>query len=291
MMDGGQMAVTSEGPAGGTAGELRLLREGKLVATLPVAARPTYLGEQAGALYVVGAKAVTRVDPVGLQVTATIPLVKGTEPVVDDDDRPFELMVTPDGRRAFIHYPAQDKVAVLDLENGKAIGAAKTGRGSKKFMKTMASGLTYGMTDRIYFYGAGDPPQMQVRPDGRFAYALNLDTSDVTVVDADTAQAVEKVGAGGRELLLLGGGTVVVVGQELNFIDTTRNMKLAPVGLPGLRGLLRSPDGAFAVALAERTVLILDGTTGRERARLTDFVDPMRIAFGKAGAAVGATTP
>ncbi len=56
-------------------------------------------------------------------------------------------------------------------------------------------------------------------------------------------------------------------------------MKVDPLSLPGLRGLLRSPDGAFAVALAERTVLILDGATGKERARLTDLVQPIRIAF------------
>jgi hypothetical protein len=219
------------------------------------------------------------VDPASLQVTATIALVKGTEAVVDDDDRPFELVATPDGRRAFIHYPAHDKVAVLDLENGKAIGAAKTGRGGKKFMNALASGLSYGMTDRIYFYGADDPPQMQVRPDGRFAYALNLDTSDLTVVDGDTAQAVEKVGAG-AEVMILGryrGGR----GAGAQLIDTARNVKLDPVLLPGLRPV-RSPDGAFAVALAERTVVILDGTTGKERARpVTSSTGPDRLRQGR----------
>jgi hypothetical protein len=39
LMDGGQMAVTSEGPAR-LGRELRLLREGKLVATPPVPGRP-----------------------------------------------------------------------------------------------------------------------------------------------------------------------------------------------------------------------------------------------------------
>jgi hypothetical protein len=282
-LEGGLMAMVSEGPAGGPAGELRFLRDGKLAATLPVAARPRYVTQEAGSIYVVGAKAVTRIDPAGLQVIATIPLVKGTDAIVDDGDRPFELVVTPNGRRAFIHYPAQDKVAVLDLEQKKAIGTTKTGRGGKKFLGGMMSALTYGMSDRMYFYNPGsDPPQLLVRPDGRFAYALNLDTSDVTIIDADTAQAVEKIGAGGRELMLLGGPTVVVVGQELNFIDATRNVKLDPLSLPGLRGLLPSPDGAFAVALAERTVLILDGATGKERARLTDFVNPTRIAFAPA---------
>lgn len=211
---------------------------------------------------------------------------------MDDDDQPFELVVTPDARRAFIHYPAQDKVVVLDLEQGKAIGSTKTGRGGKKLLGGVMSALTYGMSDRTYFYNPGsDPPQMLARPDGRFAYALNLDTSDVTVVDADTAQAVAKIGAGGRALAMLGGPTLFVLGPELQAIDTARNAKVEPPLLSGLRGLRPSPDGACAVALAERAVLILDGATGKERARLTEFVKPTRVAFAKAARDVDAPAP
>lgn len=282
VMEGGLMAVASEGPAGGASGELRFLREGKLAATLPVAARPMWVAPVGGALHVVGSKAVTLVDPARLEVAATIPLTKGTQAIVDDDDRPFEVAVTADGRRSFIHYPAQDKVAVIDLEQKQAIGSTKTGRGGKKFLNHMMAGLTYGLSERVYFYNPGDPPQLLVRPDGRFAYALNLDTSDVTVVDAQTAQAVEKIGAGGVFLALLGGPTLVVVGPELHLLDATRNAKLEAVPAPGLVGFWPSPGKEFAVALAERTVLILDGVSGRVRARLGDFVRPTRIAFSKA---------
>lgn len=280
LAEGGLMAVASEGAAGGPAGELRVLREGKLVATLPVAARPAYAAFHAGSIYVVGAKAVTAVDPRGPEVTATIPLAKGAEAIVDDDDQPFELAVTSDSRRAFVHYPAQDKVAVLDLEQKQAIGSTKTGRGGKKFLNIMAAGLTQGMYGRIHFYNPGDPPQMLVRPDGRFAYALNLDTGDVTIVDAGTAAAVEKIGTGGgRALFRLGESTLVVLGPELHVIDTSRNAKIDQLRLPGLRDFALAPDGASAVALAERTVLILDGTTRGERARLTDLVKPTRVVF------------
>jgi len=287
----GLFAVASEGPAGGLGGELRFIRKGALVTVLPVAARPMWLGEVRENLCVVGSKAVTFVDPEALQVTATIPLERGGKGVVDDDDRPFEVLATADGRRAFIHYPAQDKVAVLDLEQSKAIGSTKTGRGKKKFFNAMLSGLTYGASEKVYFYRPGGPPQMLLRPDGRYAYALNLDTSDVTVVDADTAAAVEKIGAGGRMLALLGGSTLAVLGSELHLIDTARNAKVGEIQLPRLQGFRRSADGSYAVALTEGTVLILDGTTGQERARLVDFVNPTRMAFAKDGEASEPTTP
>jgi YVTN family beta-propeller protein len=275
LIGAGLMALASEGPGSGSKGELRLIREGTLVATLDVAEKPRLVEAVDGTVYVVGSKAVTLVDAKALQVSGAIPI----DAVVGSGDHPFELAVTPDRRRAFIHYPAEDKVAVLDLEQRKAIGAAKTGRGGKKLFNSMMSTLTYGATGRSFFYNAGDPPQMQVRPDGRFAYVLNLDTSDVTVVDANTAQAVEKIAAGGSGVELLGEKTVLVVGSEIHVIDAARNVKTDQIRLPGLRGVVRSPDGAFAVVLAERTVLILDGATGKERARLAGFVSPTRIAF------------
>jgi DNA-binding beta-propeller fold protein YncE len=280
----GLMAFAGEGPAGGATGELRLIREGTLAATLDVGEKPRLVEAVDGTVYVVGSKAVTLVDTKALRVSGTIPL----DAVVGGGDHPFELAVTPDRRRAFIHYPAEDKVAVLDLEQRRAIGSAKTGRGGKKLFNSVMSTLTYGATERTFFYNAGDPPQMQVRTDGRFAYVLNLDTSDVTVVDADTAQAVEKIGAGGSEVELLGDKTVLVVGSEIHVIDAARNLKTDQIRLPGLRGLVRTPDGAIAVALAEHTVLILDGATGKERARLTDFVNLTRIVFAPTAAAAPA---
>ena len=57
--------------------------------------------------------------------------------------------------------------------------------------------------------------------------------------------------------------------------------KIGQVELPKLQGFKRSDDGAYAVALARGTVLIFDGATGQERARLVDFVDPTRMAFAK----------
>lgn len=41
----------------------------------------------------VGSKAVTLLDAATLQVTGAIPLAKGAEPIVDDDDWPTEMAV------------------------------------------------------------------------------------------------------------------------------------------------------------------------------------------------------
>ena len=142
--------------------------------------------------------------------------------------------------------------------------------------------LGAGIPVRTYWHpGAGNPWGLAVRPDGRFAYALNMKTKDVTIVDSSTAEAVEMIGAGGyRVALLTGGGVLAVVsGSEIHLLDTATNKKTIELELPGLRGLFLSPDGAYAVAPADRVVLCLDGATGKVLARLTDFVKPDAIDF------------
>jgi len=289
---GGQVFILSDGPPGGEPakgeGELRVVRGATIAATVKVAANPRMVERRGDVLYVVGERAVTLVDAVGLGVTATIPLEKGGSGLVDDDDTPTALLTSPDGKRGFVLYGptgpysnVKDKLLVLDLEQRRAVGAVNTGRGGKKFLRTMTIGM--GIPYRIYWHteATGNPWGLAVRPDGRFAYALNMKTKDVTIVDSTTAEAVEKIGAGGYRLALLTGGAVlaVVSGSQLHLLDTATNKKIAELELPDLRGLILSPDGAHAVALAERVVLFLDGATGKVLARLPDFVKPDALVF------------
>jgi DNA-binding beta-propeller fold protein YncE len=175
------------------------------------------------------------------------------------------------------------RVLALDVEGKKAIGSTKTGRGGKKLFGNLMGGM-FGM---VGFLAAGYSPwafaipaMLAVRLDGRFAYAINSQTKDVTVVDATTAQSVEMIGGGGYALRVLAGGALAVVSRDkVQLLDTERNVKTAELELPELRGLAVSPDGAHAVALAKRVVLCLDGVTGKELARLTDFVSPVDVVF------------
>jgi DNA-binding beta-propeller fold protein YncE len=283
---GGQVFIPSDGPSAAAEGQVRVVRGAELAATLPVAANPRLLKREREVVYVVGEKAVTLVDPVALQVTASIPLAQGNERLVDDDDRPTELAVSPDGKRAFVLYGVHNKLVVLDLEAKRAVGSTKTGRGGKKLFGNLMGGM-FGMAGFLAAgyspWAFGAPSMLVVRPDGRYGYAINSQTKDVTVVDGATGKSVEIIGGGGHALELLEGGQVVVVvsGSELRLIDAERNVKAEEIPMPDLRGLWRSPDRSLAVALAKQVVLVLDGTTGKPLARLTDFVGPDVIAFEK----------
>jgi hypothetical protein len=137
----------------------------------------------------------------------------------------------------------------------------------------MAAGYSYWIYTQ--------PSMLAVRPDGRYAYAINSQTKDVTVVDGATGKSVEMIGGGGYSLELLKDGRFLleVSGSELRLIDLERNTKAAETPLPDLRGVFFPPDRSVGVALAKQAVLVLDGSTGKELARLGGFVSPDAIAF------------
>jgi hypothetical protein len=109
-------------------------------------------------------------------------------------------------------------------------------------------------------------------------------TKDITVVDGTTGKSVEMIGGNGYSLEVLKDGRFLleVSGSELRLVDLEQNAKAAEIPLPDLRGLYFPPDRSVAVALAKQVVLVLDGTSGKPLARLTDFVSPDAIAFGGA---------
>lgn len=281
---GAQVFIPSDGPPGSSGGELRVVRADAVAATLEVATDPKLLVRQGDVVYVVGEKAVSLIDPASLQVVGSIPLARDGEGLVGDGDLPTELQVSGDGTRACIHYGFAHKVAVLDLEAKRAIGSTKTGSGGKKLFGNMM-GAMFGMAGTMaagygpWIYTA--PRMLALRGDGRYAYAVNSQTKDVTVVDTATGRSQGTIGGGGYALEVLQDGLsmVEVSNSELRLIDLENNTKAGETPLPDLRGLFFPKDRSVAVALAKQVVLVLDGTSGREIARFTDFVSPDAIVF------------
>jgi DNA-binding beta-propeller fold protein YncE len=302
--EGRQVLVLSEGAPsaekGEPEGELRVLRGGDVAATLKVAAEPAFvrISPDRARLYVVGGRALSHVDLPNLRRIADTPLQPAGMNILSANTPSHavdELAVSDDGRRGFALYQGSSKLSVLDLESQKLIDEVTTGRGGKKLAKFMgAFALSVAMTavsqsaaqnaglgTSYYFYDvysfqiAAPNTSLVLRPDGRFAYALNSQTSDVTIVDADTGHVVDKVPGGGRALKLFTSGAMLAVRDKdaLRFIDTATQKKGDELLFPGSSSvaLAFSPDGTDAVAAGGTAVYVLDGTTGKVRARHLDF--------------------
>lgn len=283
---GAQVLVLSDGPpskeTGSPEGEMRVLRGADLAATVKVAAEPMFLriSPDRQRLYVVGERALSHVDFPALRKVGDTPLQPaGISLMAASAGKSFvdELALTDDGRRGFALYTGSSKLTVLDLDQRKLTGSVTTGRGGKKFAKFMGSiALSVALSSPYSYYNvqvAAANTSVAMRPDGRFGYALNSQTGDVTVVDADTALVVDKIPGGGSAVKLFTGGQVLAVqdSDALRFIDTATNKKGAEVLFPGAGQVLLafSPDGTSALALGGAVGYALDGRSGKVLARVS----------------------
>jgi YVTN family beta-propeller protein len=275
-------------------GELRVVRAEKLETTVPVVPAPLFLrrspdGRQ---LYVVGEKILKILALPSFAPVRDVPIegagtnwTSNTQP-----GPPNELVVTPDASRGLLTYVNSSKLLVLDLNTGAKVGSVTTGRKGAKLAKmaevtainagsyfdardaARANGDTMFSYD-VYGIRAAST-NIALRPDGRFAYVLNTQTNDVTIVDTVAAKDIDKIAVGGRELVPLPSGRFVAVVSPtgLNLLDTTSNAVAGKWDLPGLLPLTFAPDRPGVVAVAEKSVLVVDPNTGQLSGRVDSFV-------------------
>jgi hypothetical protein len=186
---------------------------------------------------------------------------------------------------------ASSKVALLNLKDRRVEHVVTTGRGGVKFGKFLgAVALSAAMTGLSYYSGAmmanasgspvffynvynfrPAPPNVHLAasPDGRFVYALNTMTNDVTIVRVEDGVVIEKiaVGGGSRAVGLMPGGRFVYAhgAGQLTLIDTRTNQKLAEHAVPSgrLSGVVALASDRRLVGLTSTALLVWDTETGQ----------------------------
>jgi DNA-binding beta-propeller fold protein YncE len=293
--------VPSDGPPvdkGQTrVGELRAFSGAQQTAVITVAEEPHLLRINGMRAYLFGKRAVSVVELDGLR---SLP-----EFALDDADNANELVFSKDGKRGFVQYQGSSRLSILDLDAPRLVGSVTTGRGGVKFAKALGSialsaaattasyyqGRSVAMTQHqrwftynIYNFGVAAPQSsVVVRPDGKFAYALNTQTNDVTVVDVATASVVSKEAAKGRALALLPGGSkIAVLGKdEMRLFDTETQLPSEPLRFEDATGvsLVFTKDGRTAVAYGGQGLYLLDAATGAVRAQVPAVMDVDSVMF------------
>lgn len=268
-------------------GELRVLRGGAVrppiaLPPYPKAIRATADGAR---MLVVGAQGITTLTSPDLVQEATV-AIRGIGI--------GEFAISPDGRRAF--STSNQNLWTYDVNSGKELGKVVTGRMSQRLLlaavagtATIASqsagrreaeekGRSYYMYTQYNLRDANE--RIAVRPDSKAVYALNDQTSDVTIIDAQTGNVIEKVGVSGSTIHFLpGAGAALVVGSSrVAAIDLASNTKLEDDLAKGSGSEIRnfgrtevSPDGTRAVVVGLGAVLTVDGTSGRPTGMVQAF--------------------
>lgn len=220
-----------------------------------------------------------------------------------------ELALSPDGKYGFALYQESSKVSVVNLDSPRVAASITTGRGGIKLAKFLgAMALTtasataaygqasnmamntggYGYATYHVFSVAAAATSVAVRPDGQVAYVLNSQTNDLTIVDTEAAVAGDKIAVGGRKfpprsgrrLHLLHDGKIlaVVSNSSIHLIDTATQKPLPEIVFEkNIDDFVPTDDGRFAVAFGEKSLVLLDGSTGRVLARPAGFVKPSGV--------------
>lgn len=271
-------------------GQLRAIRSGTVVGPvdLPHGPRVIRAAGAASRIYITTAQGTLAYDPQTLKETGTA-RTPGLGGVV---------AITPDGRRAFT--TANQNLWTYDLESGKELNKVITGRmGTRLLMAAIAGTATIasessgrreaerkGRSHYYYTeYNLRDANEsMAVRPDSRAVYVLNEQTNDVTIIDAETGNTLEKVGGGGFAVRFLpkAGVALVIDSDAVRSIDLETHQKrddLHTATVAVFANAEVSPDGRFAVAWGRATVLCVNGTMPGARAAAQTFTRVADVVF------------
>jgi DNA-binding beta-propeller fold protein YncE len=297
---GGQLLLVSNRPAvkgeKEHAGELRAFRGASVVGPMTTLAYPELIRATADGsrLFVVSRGGVVTFG------------ARTLDKVGEWRDRGLDIDtfdVTPDGRRAFGVY--QQNFYTYDNEKGGLIQKVTTGRGMARLAAALdAAAATEnskaegrreaaqkGKSHYSYIdYSVRDPDQSYaIRPDSKVVYVVNRQTSDVTLVDAETGGVIEKVGVDGFGVGFMPGAGVALVtdSASVHAIDLTTNKVLQEwsgkdynFDRPEI-----SADGKAAVLNANSAILLITGGSGTPVGKVVPFkrVADLEVDWGRAG--------
>ena len=303
---------------GRTGGVLHVVKGKEAIAVVPVVDSPKlFVASPVGtAYYIAGANSISVIDAATVKPSGEIPIT----------GKLGDLVITPDGKRGIVLFPEGDRVAVLDLEQNKSLASLVTGRSSQRVMAGLAAGMNAAAaemgnyTDKLQAQQAADATgetqyytvrhvnapvytaanvSLALSPDSKFAYALNDQTLDVSVIDTQAAKVLSKIGITQgfvrsfdfRIETVPGGNLIAVAGiLQITFIDTKTNQKIKVNGadrlkLGGIGSVLRqlevSPSGDRACAVVNKRIICLDTSTMKEVGRLENFKSLDMLIFEK----------
>ncbi len=273
-------------------GELRVV-SGSDLKTLRVAWSPLAirLSEDSSRAYVAGPLHISTVDLDSIQTTGQTDADTGTV---------WGFAVSPDGRRAYVSYRNAERLAVVDLESHKLLDRMNLGRAGMRLLGGGVIGLIQtealsaatraaaGRSGQIRSYYVELPSKgpsdgsVLTRADGKIAFALNPRTQDMTLVDGETAKALDHIHVGhAATLFRLRGGNLIAAcdNGELYLFDAQTRALEEVKDFGSINAVRFSPDRARLLFLGTKKILFLDTATGRPVGEVKGLKNPTQVAF------------
>jgi DNA-binding beta-propeller fold protein YncE len=278
--------------------ELRIVNGTTISAAVKVAGNPVTVrfSDDKKIAYVISNGAVTPVDLTKMTASPSIKVSHSSS----------DFAVSPDGRRGFVLHRSEQfccRATVLDLTNGTNMKSFLTGsKGARIAAGLAAAAASVGSYQAgrsaaqsrgggTFYYTVYTPRiakaargPLSIRPDGKFAYYLDVQTSDVTIVDAESGERLKNVsvGSGGHELVMLANGKYLaaVSDASVTIIDTDTNEMKTEVKLSGdVADFAVSPKGDYAAVIGKGKIAVIDARTAAQVASFDAFKRPTQFIF------------
>jgi YVTN family beta-propeller protein len=120
---------------------------------------------------------------------------------------PYDLVITPDGKKAFITHSGVDKISVVDIEALRSLVTLSTPEELVMYGNHLGISSRY-VTKRIST--GSNPKRMVLSPDGKRLYVAERLQDRISIIDVETLEIVDVIDLGGPE-----GITLVRQGQRL----------------------------------------------------------------------------
>jgi YVTN family beta-propeller protein len=219
------------------------------------------------------------------------------------DDYPGEVLALGDTGKAAIAVVNKlggptDQVAIVDLNRSRVDRVITTGRSGVRRGKmfgaialTVAAGVGAGLAAGAlglpgYVYPVFGPGQRNITlaatADGRILYVLNTRSSDVTAIDSETGNVLNKIAVGTARLVAVPPGSKYVVSftdRQLTLIDTETNTRRLEHQLVdgSINGIHLDSDRRRILVFTTNSLLVVNAEKGQIEKTIGGFRDPKMI--------------
>jgi DNA-binding beta-propeller fold protein YncE len=279
-------------------GEMRVLHGTTLSAPVAVAKAPVTVrfSDDKKTAYVVSWEGLTVVDLTKMTASAPIEVRKISS----------DFVASPDGRRGFVFHGGDAGccwATVVDLTSNTNMKSFMTGSKGARIAQGLAavaataasyqSGRSTAQSHGggTFYYSVYTPRiakaargPLAMRPDGKFAYFLDAQTSNVTIVDGESGERLQNIGVGGgaHELVMLANGKYVaaVSDDKVTIIDTESNQMKSEIKLAGdVADFAVSPKSDYAAVIGKGKIAIIDARTASQVTMIESFKRPAQFVF------------
>jgi len=278
--------------------EFRIVNGVTLSAPVKVAKNPVAVrfSDDKKTAYIISNEFVTPVDLANMSASTPIEVRRLAS----------DFIVSPDGRRGFVLHRNEQSccyATVIDLTNHANMKSFITGSKGARIAQGLAAaaataasysggrsgalahgGGTFSYSVYTPRVGSAARGPLAVRRDGKFAYVLDVQTNDVTVIDGESGERLQniRVGGGGKELVSLANGKYLaaVSDESVSLIDTDVNQQKTEIKLSGdVSDFVLSPNGDYAAVIGKGKIAVIEARTASQVATFEAFKRPSQFIF------------